>query len=64
MRRWVFSLAGFSPSVLPDEPVLIWFVFLVEFFIAYLPFSKMFHVASKYFAFHKSRWFNPYEVRG
>jgi len=64
MRRWIFSLAGFSPSVLPDEPVLIWFVFLVEFFVAYLPFSKMFHVASKYFAFHKSRWFNPYEVRG
>lgn len=64
LRSWISSIIGFSPTILPEDPAFLWFAFLVEFFIAYLPFSKMFHVASKYFAFHKSRWFNPYEAKG
>ena len=62
LRSWAVSVLSLRPVALPPEGTLLLFVFLVEFFLAYLPFSKMFHAASKYFAFHKSRWLNPYEV--
>lgn len=62
LRAWAISVLSLKPKALPEEGALIALVFLLEFFLVYLPFSKMFHVASKYFAFHKSRWLNPYEA--
>lgn len=62
LRSWAISVLSLKPLALPGEGALIVLVFLLEFFLAYLPFSKMFHAASKYFAFHKSRWLNPYEA--
>ncbi|MEJ5376593.1 MAG: hypothetical protein WHX93_08440 [bacterium] len=62
LRSWAISVLSLKPVALPEEGALVLLVFLVEFFLAYLPFSKMFHAASKYFAFHKSRWLNPYEM--
>lgn len=63
-RQWTLSILSLKPKPLPQEPTLIWCILLWEFFLAYLPFSRMFHMASKYFAFHKSRWYNPYEATG
>lgn len=62
LRSWAVSVLSLKPTALPEDGSFIGFVLLVEFFLAYLPFSKMFHAASKYFAFHKSRWLNPYEA--
>lgn len=62
LRSWAISVLSLKPRAITGEGALVVLVFLLEFFLAYLPFSKMFHAASKYFAFHKSRWLNPYEV--
>lgn len=62
-RSWALGLLSLKPVSLPEDGNLLLCLLLVEFTVAYLPFSKMFHAASKYFAFHKSRWLNPYELR-
>ncbi|MEM2982766.1 MAG: respiratory nitrate reductase subunit gamma [Candidatus Bathyarchaeia archaeon] len=61
-RPYFLSLLSFSPSNPPSNSTFLLNIFLLEFFLAYFPFSKMFHVASKYFTYHKLRWKNPYEV--
>lgn len=63
LRAWAISVLSLRPVAPPSDGALLLCLFLAEFFLAYLPFSKMFHAASKYFAFHKSRWLNPYELR-
>lgn len=56
------GLLTLSPAPVPSEGMFLVHLLLWELFLVYLPFSKMFHAASKYFAYHKSRWYNPYEV--
>ena len=60
-RAYFLGLVSFSPISPPPNATFLLNLFLLEFFLVYFPFSKMFHVASKYFAFHKLRWTNPYE---
>jgi len=62
VRAYFIGLISLSPIPPPSSKTFLLNLFLLEFFAAYLPFSKMFHVASKYFAFHKLRWSNPYEA--
>jgi nitrate reductase gamma subunit len=61
-RSYFLGLIQFKPVPPPRDGTFLWGLFLVEFFVAYLPFSKMFHAASKYFAYHRLRWSNPYEL--
>jgi nitrate reductase gamma subunit len=61
-RRYFLGLITLRPVQPPDNGAFLMGLLLWEFFLAYLPFSKMFHMASKYFAYHKSRWSNPYET--
>lgn len=62
VREYLLGLLSLSPSPAPSQGIFLLHLLLWEVFLVYLPFSKMFHVASKYFAYHKSRWHNPYEV--
>jgi nitrate reductase gamma subunit len=60
-RAYFVGLISFSPISPPPNATFLLNLLLLEFFLVYFPFSKMFHVASKYFAYHKIRWMNPYE---
>jgi nitrate reductase gamma subunit len=62
VREYFLGLLTLSPAPVPSEGMFLVHLLLWELFLVYLPFSKMFHAASKYFAYHKSRWYNPYEV--
>ena len=61
-RTYFIGLLSLRASAPPESGAFIVLLLLAEFFLAYLPFSKMFHMASKYFAYHKGRWFNPYQI--
>jgi nitrate reductase gamma subunit len=61
-RAYFLGLLTFHPVSPPSSNVFLLNLFLLEFALAYLPFGKMFHMASKYFAYHRIRWLNPYEV--
>lgn len=58
LRAYAFSVASLKPSAIPAGWLVT--VLLAEFFIAYLPFSKMYHIVDKYFTFHVMRWQDPY----
>jgi nitrate reductase gamma subunit len=60
-RAYLLSIVEFSPKDPPAQFPFLAMLLIAEFIIAYMPMSKMFHIASKFFAFHKLRWFNPYE---
>ncbi len=62
VREYLLGLLSLSPIPSPSQGMFLLHLLLWEVFLVYLPFSKMFHMASKYFAYHKSRWYNPYEV--
>jgi nitrate reductase gamma subunit len=59
-RTYFRQLIVLHPVMPPKNGVFLAHLLLLEFFLAYLPFSKMFHVIRKYFTFHKLRWTNPY----
>jgi nitrate reductase gamma subunit len=61
-RAYFIGLLTLRPGAPPESGAFLVLLLLAEFFLAYLPFSKMFHMASKYFAYHKSRWLNPYQI--
>ncbi len=61
-RSYFISLLSLRPIPPPASGLFLLDLFLLECLLVYLPFSKMFHAASKYFAFHKLRWSNPYEA--
>jgi nitrate reductase gamma subunit len=61
-RPYLIGIISLNPVPPPSNTIFLLNLFLIELFVAYFPFSKMFHVASKYFAYHKLRWKNPYEA--
>lgn len=61
-RAYFLGIISLKKVSLPLDPMFLLNLFLLEFFLAYFPYSKMFHIASKYFTFHKLRWTNPYDV--
>jgi nitrate reductase gamma subunit len=61
-RAYFVSLLSFQPIPPPANGMFLLDLLLLECVLVYLPFSKMFHAASKYFAYHKLRWSNPYEA--
>lgn len=61
-RDYYLGLLSLRPISPPSDTTFLFNLFLLEFVLAYLPFSKMFHMASKYFTYHKLRWRNPYEL--
>lgn len=54
-REYLASLASFR-SVVPQSPIILANLLLIEIFMIYLPFSKMSHFLAKYFTYHKVKW--------
>jgi nitrate reductase gamma subunit len=63
VRTYFLGLLSLRPIPPPPNNLFLIHLLLLEFTLVYLPFSKMFHMASKYFTFHELRWKNPYEEK-
>ncbi|MBN2326967.1 MAG: respiratory nitrate reductase subunit gamma [Candidatus Omnitrophica bacterium] len=56
IRQYLLQLLTFQIPVLPQAPLFLLVLFLVEALMIYFPFSRMIHMVSKYFAFHRINW--------
>jgi nitrate reductase gamma subunit len=61
-RAYYIGLLTLHPVAPPNSLAFLINLLLLEFIVAYLPFSKMFHMASKYFTYHKLKWWRPHEA--
>jgi nitrate reductase gamma subunit len=62
-RGYTVSLLTFNPMPL-TSPLMMLEVFLVGSFLLYLPHSRMFHFAAKYFFYHNIMWDDEAVERG
>jgi len=56
VRQYFIGILLFHPVTFTASPSFLWLLAMVEFFLIYFPNSKMLHMVSKYFAFHKVNW--------
>ncbi|MEW6201050.1 MAG: hypothetical protein AB1546_03680, partial [bacterium] len=56
MREYFLALITFRTAPHPSDCVFFYNIILAEIILIYLPFTKMTHFISKYFAFHKINW--------
>lgn len=59
-RAYYIGLLTFHPVTPPHSLAFLINLLVLEFIVAYLPFSKMFHMVSKYFTYHKLKWWRPH----
>lgn len=56
VRQYFINFLMFHPNTVSQSGEFILLLATVEFFMIYFPNSKMLHMVSKYFAFHKINW--------
>ncbi|NOZ67645.1 MAG: hypothetical protein GXP46_00010 [Deferribacteres bacterium] len=61
-RAYVKGVISFTPVSVP--PLTILNFMLLQLFLVYMPFTKLFHYIAKYFTFHKVMWDDAFKVKG
>jgi nitrate reductase gamma subunit len=56
VRVWLRGLTTLHPGTIPTEAGFPIALLATEVFLVYFPFSRMIHMVSKWFAFHKVNW--------
>ncbi len=61
-RAYVRGVISFTPVSVPSVTVLNFM--LLQIFLVYMPFTKLFHYIAKYFTFHRVMWDDAFKLKG
>ncbi len=56
VRQYFISLILLHPAAPPESSIFLSMLAITEFFMIYFPNSRMLHMISKYFTYHKISW--------